>query len=85
MKKKRILYLSGAKQKFLNLIRVMRITIFLLLVGLTHVSASVFSQNTSINLKLKDVKLEQVVKIVQKQLNQDFFFNRKDIDVNKKI
>ncbi len=85
MKKKRILYLFGTKQKFLNLIRVMRITVFLLLVGLTHVSASVFSQNTLINLKLKDVKLEQVVKIVQKQLNQDFFFNRKDIDVNKKI
>lgn len=85
MKKKRDLYPIGTKRKFLNLIRVMRITIFLLLIGLTHVSANVFSQNTLINLKLKDVKLEQVVKIVQKQLKQDFFFNRNDVDVSKKI
>lgn len=56
-----------------------------MLVGLTHVSAEVFSQNTLINLKLNNVTLEQAVKTVEKQLKQDFFFNKKEIDVNKKI
>ena len=49
--------------------------IFLMLVGLTHVSATASSQNAVISLKLKDVSLEEAVRSAEKQLKQDFFFN----------
>ena len=53
--------------------------IFLMLVGLTHVSATASSQNAVINLKLKDVSLEEAVRSAEKQLKQDFFFNKQEI------
>lgn len=59
--------------------------IFLMLVGLTHVSATASSQNAVISLKLKDVSLEEAVRSAEKQLKQDFFFNKQEIDVNKKV
>ena len=55
--------------------------IFLMLVGLTHVSATASSQNAVISLKLKDVSLEEAVRSAEKQLKQDFFFNKQEIAI----
>ena len=59
--------------------------IFLMLVGLTHVSATASSQNAVLSLKLKDVSLEEAVRSAEKQLKQDFFFSKKEVDVTRKI
>ena len=85
MKKKFSLCHSGTYRGFFNLFHGVRVMIFLMLVGLTHVSATASSQNAVINLKLKDVSLEEAVRSAEKQLKQDFFFNKQEIDVNKKV
>lgn len=72
-------------REFFNLFRVMKIVIFLMLAGLTHLSAEVRSQNAQVSLLMKDVTLEKVISEVEKQLKQDFFFSKKEVDVNRKI
>ena len=84
MKKVRKLCHSGTNREFFNLFRVTRVVFMILLVGLVHVSATVVSQ-TVLNLKLKDVTLEEAVRGAENQLKQDFFFNKQEIDVNRKV
>ena len=63
----------------------MKIVILFMLIGLTHLSAEVRSQNALVSLKLKDATIEQVILEVEKQLKQDFFFSKKEVDVTRKI
>ena len=73
-------------RELFNLLRVMKIVILFMLIGLTHLSAEVRSQNNaSVSLKLKDATIEQVILEVEKQLKQDFFFSKKEVDVTRKI
>ena len=72
-------------RELFNLLRVMKIVILFMLIGLTHLSAEVRSQNASVSLKLKDATIEQVILEVEKQLNQAFFFSKKEVDVTRKI
>ena len=74
MKKKFSLCHFGTYRGFFNLFHGVRVMIFLMLVGLTHVSATASSQNAVISLKLKDVSLEEAVRSAEKQLKQDLFF-----------
>ena len=84
MKKVRKLCHSGTNREFFNLFRVTKVVFMIMLLGLTHVSATVVSQ-TVLNLKLKDVTLEEAVQGAEKQLKRDFFFNKQEIDVNRKV
>ena len=77
--------MNSTFRKLFNLFRVMKIVILFMLIGLTHLSAEVRSQNASVSLKLKDATVEQVILEVEKQLKQDFFFSKKEVDVTKKI
>lgn len=52
----------------------MRLTLFFLLVGLMHVSANVYSQQTNLNLKLGNVKVEEVLKNIEDQSNYYFLY-----------
>ena len=85
MKKKRSMCMNCTFRELFNLFRVMKIVIFLMLLSLTHLSAEVRSQNAQVNLKMKDVTVEKVIFEVEKQLKQDFFFSKKEVDVNRKI
>ena len=85
MKKKRSVCMNSTFRKLFNLFRVMKIVILFMLIGLTHLSAEVRSQNASVSLKLKDATVEQVILEVEKQLKQDFFFSKKEVDVTRKI
>ena len=77
--------MNSTFRKLFNLFRVMKIVILFMLIGLTHLSAEVRSQNASVSLKLKDATVEQVILEVEKQLKQDFFFSKKEVDVTRKI
>lgn len=77
--------MNSTFRKLFNLFRVMKIVILFMLIGLTHLSAEVRSQNASVSLRLKDATVEQVILEVEKQLKQDFFFSKKEVDVTKKI
>lgn len=65
--------------------RVMKIVFIMMLVGLTHLSASVRSQNNVVNLSLKNVSVEEALTKVEKQLKQNFFFNRESVDLERKV
>ena len=57
----------------------------MMLLSLTHLSASVKSQNSVVNLTLKNVSVEQALTKVEKQLKQNFFFNRENVDLERKV
>ena len=57
-----------------KLFLMMRITAFLLLTGLIHVSASVYSQRTNLELKLKNVSVEEVLQKIEEQSNFYFLY-----------
>ena len=59
----------------------MKMVFFMMLLSLTHLSASVKSQNSVVNLTLKNVSVEQALTKVEKQLKQNFFFNRENVDL----
>lgn len=65
--------------------RAMKMVFFMMLVGLTHLSASVRSQNSVVNLSLKNVSVEEALTKVEKQLKQNFFFNRESVDLERKV
>ena len=54
MKKKRGVCMNSTFRKLFNLFRVMKIVILFMLIGLTHLSSEVRSQNASVSLRLKD-------------------------------
>ncbi len=75
MKKKRssIIPYTGWKKLFL----MARITTVLLFAGLMQVTASVYSQQTKLNLKLKDASVESVLKAIEEQ-SEFYFLYRSD-------
>lgn len=69
-----IIPFTGWKKLFL----MARITAILLFAGLVQVSASVYSQKTRLNLKLKDASIESVLKTIEDQ-SEFYFLYRSDL------
>src|SRR5689334_724153 len=65
------------------IIRVMKITAFILLVGCLQVSAIGKSQNVTLNVK--NASLESVFKEIRKQTGFNFLFNSEDLRKAKPI
>lgn len=63
----------------------MRLTVFLLLVLILPVSASVYSQQAKINLKLDNASLEEVFRAIREQSHFDFFYKTDQIPSTKKV
>lgn len=63
----------------------MKLVIFFLCVSLTHLSAHVYAQQALVNLKLENTSLIQILQEVEKQLKQDFFFSKEEINVKQKL
>ena len=85
MKKKRSQNYSYTCKKFIKLLRIMKLVIFFLCVSLTHLSAHVYAQQALVNLKLENTSLIQILQEVEKQLKQDFFFSKEEINVKQKL
>ncbi|TDO03433.1 TonB-dependent receptor [Sunxiuqinia elliptica] len=64
---------------------VMRLTFFFMFFFLVHVSASVYSQQTKLNLRTENASLEEVFKMIQEQSEFDFFYKTDQIRGNQKI
>ena len=63
----------------------MKLVIFFLCVSFTHLSARVYAQQALVNLKVENTSLMQILQEVEKQLKQDFFFSKEEIDVKQKL
>ena len=63
----------------------MKLVIFFLCVSFTHLSARVYAQEALVSLKVENTSLMQILQEVEKQLKQDFFFSKEEIDVKQKL
>ena len=64
---------------------IMRLTIFLILLGLFSSSASVYSQSTKLTLKMKNSRIAEVFDAIEQQSEFYFFYNRDNFDDNQLV
>jgi len=72
---------NGFKKYFL----IIRLTWFLILMFSLQGTASVWSQNTKMSLKLKNATLQELFSQIEQNSNYRFFYNNDDIDVTQII
>lgn len=63
----------------------MKITTFLLFLAIFNINATNYAQNTKITLNLEDVTVEKVLNEIEALTEFKFLFNRKDVNVNRRI
>jgi TonB-dependent starch-binding outer membrane protein SusC len=63
----------------------MKFTILLALITSLNVSASLYSQDTKLNLSVKDKTVKEVIKLIENQSNFRFFFSDDYLDLNRKV
>ncbi len=63
----------------------MKLTLFILSISLVHVSASVYSQQTKLNVSLQNTSVREVLKLIEDQSDYYFLYKNEDIDVNRKV
>jgi TonB-linked SusC/RagA family outer membrane protein len=64
----------------------MRLTIFLLLLTIFQgIAANSYSQNTKLSFKLNDVKVKDVLSVIEEKSEFYFLFNSKLVDVDRKV
>ena len=77
-------FLHGRKRRK-KLLLTMKITIVLLLAGLFHVSATVYSQQTRFNLKIENKQIADILKEIEESSNFRFFYIREQVNVERKV
>lgn len=68
-----------------KILRMMRLTGFLCLICILHVSANVRSQNVRFDLNVHDATIEQALNKIAESTRLNFFYNNSKIDVYQKI
>jgi len=69
----------------LKLLQIMKISVLLTCLLTLSVSGSIYSQNTLLNLDIKDKTVRDVLKTIEKQSDFRFFYNDEFTDLNKSI
>lgn len=64
-------------------LRIMRIALFLIILGFSNIYASVFSQNIKIDLSLKNVPLKEAFAQIEKKTDFKFLYRSDLIDIDK--
>ena len=65
--------------------RIMRLTILFLFAGLMQVSASLYSQNTRLNLDLQNTRVVDVLEAIENQSEFRFAYSAEFIDMDRKV
>ena len=68
-----------------KIIRVMKITSFLLLIAFVHVSAATYSQATKLNLNYRNVKISELLDKIEESSDYRFFYDSQSIDLSKTV
>jgi len=63
----------------------MKLSLLIILITILQVSASVYSQNTILDLQVKDKTMREVFKVIEQQSDFRFFFNDEFSDLNKNL
>ena len=61
------------------IVRAMRITVFLTLACVVNLYATGYSQETKLTLNLRDVKLSEVLSVIQHETDYQFLYNDEDV------
>ena len=85
MKKKLIKGISLDREKVRKIWMTMRLIVFLFFVSLIHVSASVYSQKTRLNINLENASLQEVFQTIQEQSEFDFFYKNEQIPSEARV
>ncbi|MDO9040340.1 MAG: carboxypeptidase-like regulatory domain-containing protein, partial [Bacteroidota bacterium] len=85
MKKKLIRGISLDREKVRKIWMTMRLIVLLFFVSLIHVSASVYSQKTKLNIRVENATLQQVFKVLQEQSEFDFFYKNEQIPADARV
>jgi TonB-linked SusC/RagA family outer membrane protein len=85
MKKKLIRGISLDREKVRKIWMTMRLIVILFFVSLIHVSASVYSQKTKLNIRVENASLQQVFKVLQEQSEFDFFYKNEQIPTEARV
>jgi TonB-linked SusC/RagA family outer membrane protein len=85
MKKKLIGGISLDREKVRKIWMTMRLIVLLFFVSLIHVSASVYSQKTQLNIRVENATLQQVFKVLQEQSEFDFFYKNEQIPAGARV
>ena len=63
----------------------MKLTVFLILLGLLRVSATGYAQAYRINLEMENVACGEAIESIKGLTHLDFFFSNKEFDVDRKV
>lgn len=85
MKKKLIKGFALERGGVRQIWKTMRLIVLLFFVSLMHVSASVFSQKTRVNVKVENATLQQVFNVIQSQSDFDFFYKNEQIPSGARV
>lgn len=75
----------GEKHLFIKWLRIMKLTAFMLLITCLHLSASVYSQQTMLDISLENTSVREMLKLIEDQSNYFFLYTNDDIDVDRKV
>lgn len=77
-----VLYPLICRNKSLN---IMKLSILLLFLGIFSVSATAYSQEARISMKVNNTTINEVFAEIKTQTNYSFWFDVKDVDINRKV
>ncbi len=80
MKKNLCISVDFKIYRWKKILLIMRISMVLLLLNLTAIASTSYSQKASFNLKLENVTLSELIKAVQLQSNFTFLYNHEEIE-----
>ncbi|HBL77088.1 MAG: hypothetical protein A2W90_19045 [Bacteroidetes bacterium GWF2_42_66] len=80
MKKKRMYGILPVKGCIRKLLRIMRLSLFLICWSLIQVSASTYSQNTRLDVKLENASIKELFKDIKAQSEFTFVYNVDDVE-----
>lgn len=82
---KKVNYCAFPRNGMVKLGRIMRLTFFIVLLGLLRVSANVYSQQTRMSLELNNVTLKEAFKEIEDHSNFVFFYNAGQVQLDQKV
>lgn len=72
-------------EKNFKLLLIMKLILFFLITGFIQVSATVYSQNTKFTFDVQNKRVVDVLREIEDQSNFRFFYQREQVNVEKKI
>jgi TonB-linked SusC/RagA family outer membrane protein len=83
--KKKVNCCAFPRNGIVKLWRIMRLTFFIVLIGLLKVSANAYSQQTRLSMRLNQVTLKEAFREIEDCSNFVFFYNAEQIRLDQKV